>query len=150
MARRSKYRFKTRAEYEVALKKAEAETFQHFVALHEILEENDHQISNIFGSGGGDDYEGYKNIVRAEGGNYMVALLRPLAPNGGTVLIREKTSTSTFTRVYGFEDWHETIQDRIRHGLIPMDSGEWPLVEIATKLWDARRKLFDGVIEKAT
>ncbi|KKK98552.1 hypothetical protein LCGC14_2641610 [marine sediment metagenome] len=150
MARRSKYRFKTRAEYEVAMTKLEAEKFQHFVALHELLEENDHQISNIFGSGGGDDYEGYKNIIRESGGNYVVALLRPLAPNGGTVLIREKTSTSTFTSVYEFEEWHATIQERLRKGLIPMHVDEWALVGIATKLWDARRNLFDNVVEKAT
>lgn len=146
---RSKYRFKTRAEYEVAYTKLEAEKFQHFVALHEILEENDHQISNIFGSGGGDDYDGYKEIVREGGGNYMVALIRPLGPDGGIVLIREKTSTSTFTYVHKFEDWHATIQDRLSKGLIPMHVGEWSLVEIANKLWQARRKLIDKVIEKA-
>ena len=136
---RSKYRFKTRAEYELAYTKLEAEKLQHFVALHEILNEPDKPGV----------YQGVERIIREKGGKFKVALIRPLAPGGGTVLIREKTSTSTFTYVYRFEDWHKSVHDRLRQGLISMDSDEWPLVKIAAMLWDARRKLFAKEAEKA-
>lgn len=143
---RSKYRFKTRAEYEEALNKMEAEKFHHFVSLHETLNEHDHLAHSFMGG----DVSRYSEIIREEGGNFLVALIRPLAPDGGTVLIREKTYTHTSTHVFGFEAWHKEIQDRLRKGLIAMDSDEWPLVGIAEKLWRARRKRFDEVLERAS
>jgi len=142
---RSKYRFKTRAEYENAFKEKERESFTLFVALHETLNEHDH-LAHSFIEG---DVSRYSEIIREEGGNFLVALIRPLAPDGGTVLIREKTSTHTATHVFGFETWHKEIQDRLRKGLIAMDSDEWPLVTIAEKLWRARRNRFDEVLERA-
>ncbi len=130
MAKRRKYKFRSRVEAEEAYEKANDEQFMEHIALHEVLN---------------------GNVKWFREGSTKIGLIRPLGVDGGLVVIRTKTSTSVFTRVERLDTFTGWIDHEVRSGILSVSRKEdRDLMSLRDKLVKARRQAVDEELEKAS
>ena len=130
MAKRRKYRFRSRVEAEEAYEKTNNEYFMEHIALHEVLN---------------------GNVQWFKQGRWKIGLIRPTGADGGLVVIRIKTSTHAVTRVERLDTFVSWMDHEIRSGILSVSRKEdRDLMSLREKLVQARRQAIDEEVQKAS